>query len=574
MSFFDLDPAATQNVMDQARLNPLDPATLKPGWFAGAWKAPVTGMASAFNDAALLMGDAATPALRAAARPVDDLFNTKLDDWVTKQQQIPVENIKEWAPDPRTTGVIGQAVHGLFNVVPEVLAGGPETAAVLQGYKGFRGGMAEGLDPTTAFSKGAIEGLSTWVGLKLPMSLGPTAGAVKNIGFGAAANVPVGMVQRGATGALLEARGYHDMASQYQALDSAALATDLIMGAGFGAVAHYGPGALAKYEAWRKDHKGKIMPSDVDTALGLNNQLHLELDTAPGIPTDPATRAAHVEAVHTAIQDLLAGDPVTTDAAVTRGEFIENPSAVKTREQIVQVVEDHMGPEWKVFEAQLRERGLPLDDIDQTGTVKVVKKEPVFQPVELEDSQNKKAQGLRAEFDNGDGSKGVLDLIIKDGRMHPSWVDNGIYKNTDSGSSGAVTSIYEKAIAEAKSRGLEFTSDDSVTIGAARVYEALGRRGYAITKNPKARLAKSPEVLTDRLMTDDGSPVFQVGDKQAGPTDTIGRILNERTDMTIPSGDGQTLPARDALAQSDAEIASAKRDAQGYEAAVACALRG
>lgn len=471
MSFFDLDPTATQNVMDQARLNPLDPNTLKPGWFAGAWKAPVTGLASTFNDAALLLGDAATPAMRAVARPVDDLFKTKLDDWITKQQQIPVDNIREWAPDPRTTGVVGQAVHGLFNVVPEVLAGGPETAAVLQGYKGFRGGMAEGLDPTTAFSKGAIDGLSTWVGLKLPMSLGPTAGALKNIGFGAAVNLPVGMVQRGATGALLEARGYPEMASQYQALDSAALATDLIMGAGFGAVAHYGPGALARYEKWREGNAEKIMPSDVDTALGLNNQLHLELDTAPGIPTNPETRAAHVEAVHSAIKDLLAGNPVATDAAVARGDFTENPSAVKTREAIVQVVEEHMGPEWKVFEEQLRERGLPLDDVDQTGRVRVVK--PETQPPSSET------------------------------------------KATESG-----------------------------------------------TEPPKTG---TPAPATDAAA---------LLEKPAAATDTIGRILNERTDMTIPTGDGQTLPAHEVLAQSDAEIASAKQDAQGFEAAVACALRG
>lgn len=570
MSFFDLDPAATQNVMDQARLNPLDPATLKPGWFAGAWKAPVTGMASAFNDAALLVGDAATPALRAAVRPVDDLFNTKLDDWVTKQQQIPVENIKEWAPDPRTTGVIGQAVHGLFNVVPEVIAGGPETAAVLQGYKGFRGGMAEGLDPTTAFSKGAIEGLSTWVGLKLPMSLGPTAGALKNIGFGAAANVPVGMVQRGATGALLEARGYHDMASQYQALDSAALATDLIMGAGFGAVAHYGPGALAKYDAWRKDNKGKIMPSDVDTALGLNNQLHLELDTAPGIPTDPATRAAHVEAVHTAIQDLLAGDPVTTDAAVTRGEFIENPSAVKTREQIVQVVEDHMGPEWKVFEAQLRERGLPLDDIDQTGTVKVVKAEktersPAVDRFEKALKEAPNVEGVLRERLKTSGENFEIREVPMDSVTLRQTGDD--YLN-DSSRTTAKNIKAGDAVAKRPEDVLpiQLTADGAIKDGHHR-------HAAASMNGEKSILALVPVGPGDGSITNLARFKGE-GGKQAGPTDTIGRILNERTDMTIPSGDGQTLPARDALAQSDAEIASAKQDAQGYEAAVACALRG
>lgn len=566
MSFFDLDPTATQNVMDQARLNPLDPNTLKPGWFAGAWKAPVTGLASAFNDAALLMGDAATPAMRAAARPVDDLFKTKLDDWITKQQQIPVDNIKEWAPDPRTTGVVGQAVHGLFNVVPEVLAGGPETAAVLQGYKGFRGGMADGLDATTALSKGAIDGISTWVGLKLPMSLGPTAGALKNIGFGAAANVPVGMVQRGATGALLEARGYPEMASQYQALDSAALATDLIMGAGFGAVAHYGPGALARYGKWREGNAEKIMPSDVDTALGLNNQLHLELDTAPGIPTDPATRAAHVDAVHSAIQNLLAGEPVATDAAVARGEFTENPSAVKTREAVVQVVEEHMGPEWKVFEQQLRERGLPLDDIDQSGTVKVVKAETTdrspavdrFQKA-LKEAPNVEGvlrERLKASGENFEIREVPLDSVAlrQTGEDYLNDSSRTTAKNIKAGD--AVAKRPEDVLP------IQLMADGSVKDGHHR-------HAAATMNGEKSILALVPTGPGDGQITN-----LARFKGEAGPADTIGRILNERTDMTIPTGDGQTLPAHEVLAQSDAEIASAKQDAQGFEAAVACALRG
>ena len=187
MSFFDLDPTASANLIDRARLNPIDPESMKPGWFAGAWKAPVTGLASVVNDAALLAGDAATPFMRAAVRPVDELLGTKAEDWLVKEQQKAVDNIKEWAPDPRTTGVVGQVVHGLFNVVPEVAAGGPETAALLQGYKGMRAGMSDGLDPGTAFTKGAIDGISTWVGLKIPMTLAPQLGAAANVGEGAKA---------------------------------------------------------------------------------------------------------------------------------------------------------------------------------------------------------------------------------------------------------------------------------------------------------------------------------------------------------------------------------------------------
>ena len=362
MSFFDLDPTATQNVMDQARLNPLDPETLKPGWFAGAWKSPVTGLASTINDAALLLGDAGTPLLRGAARPIDELFGTTTaTDWVNRQQQAAVSNIKEWAPDPRTTGVVGQVVHGLFNIIPEVLAGGPEVAGVLQGYKGFRGGMADGLDPGTALGKGAIDGISTWAGLKLPISIAPHTGLVGTVGTGIGGNVLTGMASRGATEALLTSRGFPEMAAQYKVLDSEAIAVDLLLGGAFGAAAHYGPKAFQKYQEIQVERGIKALPSDIDTALGMNNQLHVELDTAPGIPTDPAARAAHVEAIDAAISSLLKGEDVQVGDAVTRAEFTENPSAAATRTEIVRVVQDHMGPEWQGLQGELEARGLPTD---------------------------------------------------------------------------------------------------------------------------------------------------------------------------------------------------------------------
>ena len=361
MSFFDLDPTATQNAIDRAHLNPLNPDDLKPGWFAGAWKAPVTGLASAVTDATLLAGDAAPTALRPVARPIDQLFGTKLEDKVNQIPDYALSASQFTAPDPRTTGVIGQVVHGLFNVIPEVLAGGPETAAVLQGYKSFRFGMADGLDPGTAFGKGAIDGISTWAGLKIPLTVAPHMGALGTVATGAGGNVLTGMATRGATAKLLEERGYKDMAEQYKVLDSSAIAVDLLLGGGMGALAHYGPVGLARYQEWRADKRFNTLLTDIDTALTLNNQLHAELDTAPGIPTDPAARAAHVEALQTALKSLLEGKDVEVGNEVTTQAYSENPTATQTRQEIVRVVEEHMGDDFKALQAELEARGLPTD---------------------------------------------------------------------------------------------------------------------------------------------------------------------------------------------------------------------
>lgn len=51
-------------------------------------------------------------------------------------------------------------------------------------------------------------------------------------------------------------------------------------------------------------------------------------------------------------------------------------------------------------------------------------------------------------------------------------------------------------------------------------------------------------------------------------------IVSERPDLLIPGENGEMVSAAQALAAADAEISIAKRESQGYDAAVACALRG
>jgi len=124
---------------------------------------------------------------------------------------------------------------------------------------------------------------------------------------------------------------------------------------------------------------------------------------------------------------------------------------------------------------------------------------------EVEDNQGKKIPGIYKQFPVSATQSGSITLGIKDGRLFPTYVENGGVEGT-----GAVTQAYKDAVDEAEQRGLQFTSDDSVTLDAARIYDRLQADGYEVTKNPDARLAESPEVVTPRLVTDNGSPVFTV----------------------------------------------------------------
>jgi hypothetical protein len=487
MSFFDLDPQASQNLLNRARSNPVNPNDLAPAWYAGAWKAPVTGLASAVNDAALLTGQAFDPLARVVTRPIDKLFGTKLEEFWDGERQKTIDAIKNWSPDPRTTGVVGQVTHSLVNVIPEAMAGGPGLAAVLQGNKSIVSGLQDGLDPGTAFTKGAIDAFTTWAGMKLPMQFSPTSGAAMNIGTAAAINVPFGMASRGATGELLKARGYNEMAEQYQVMDRTAIITDLIMGGAFGAMAHYGPGIGAKVEAWRKGEGPKIQPSDVDTALLLNSQHHMEIDTAPGVPTDVQTRAAHVEEVNRSIEALMRDETPIVRPGVTDGNFIENPGKAEFQTMVRAAVEEHLGPEWKVLESELQKRGLPIDEIDKSGG------SGVFRPRQAESARP----------------------------------------------AGETTSRPGEAGQQQAGEPVKAGTEPKVT-----------------------DLGDNRPVEVGRVQGDD-----------IAATQQVHQVLAEKPDLAIHLDDGEVM-ARDALARADEEIATARQDEPGFDAAVACLLRG
>ncbi|CAB4122044.1 hypothetical protein UFOVP16_45 [uncultured Caudovirales phage] len=371
MSFFDLDPVATQNVIDQARMNPIKPEDLQPSWYAGAYKPIVTGPLSALANANQLLDDAVYPPLVPAAKSIDKIFGTSIAPAI---EAVPAanQNFKDLVtPDPRTTGVVGQVAHSMVRVIGETALGGPEVAATLEGYSGYKDAQNQGVDTGTALGLGALNALSTWAGLKVPMSFGPKFSLLATVTGGAGINAGLGLANRATTGAFLEARGYHDMAAQYKVLDSSAIATDLIMGAAFGAFGHYEPAIAAKVEAWRTGSKGKLTPTDIDTALALNNQRHIETGTPPGIPADPATRQAHVENINSALESLIRGEPVEAKGDIANRNFIEDPAATAMRSDIVRVVGDHIGPEWVALEAELKARGLSTDDIDTSAPYKV-----------------------------------------------------------------------------------------------------------------------------------------------------------------------------------------------------------
>ena len=93
--------------------------------------------------------------------------------------------------------------------------------------------------------------------------------------------------------------------------------------------------------------------------------------------------------------------------------------------------------------------------------------------------------------------------------------------------------MYEAAAEVAAERGVSLESDVEVTPGAARVWEALGRRGYVVERNPDATLQDVDGV--EKWVA--SGPVFRVADPSAradvAPTQAEPAV-------TIPFGDSES----------------------------------
>ena len=345
---FGLDPLNEQNLLDDAtrRGHQNNP---DPGLFDGLWSAPFSGAAEgAYKAASLFNRGIAAPVAKTLVGPVDSMMGFPVANWIDDQNNKRAAMLDLVKPDPRTTGALAKGVHGIFTQAPLMaglvatgglagLAALPGWAAGIEGESAFQQGLHDKLDPGTSFGMGAITALSTWAGMKVPMHTGAylpaftgatgitiKEGILPSLVAGAAANVPVGMITRGATGDWLRYNGFPEMADNFKTFDQEAIVSDLVMGAGFGALGHYGPLAYDRYQKWRKG--STFLDSDKDAAFTINNNHSLE--RGPAIPTDPATRAANYEAKLGALRAAIEGKSFIVGDGITNGNWINDPSAV------------------------------------------------------------------------------------------------------------------------------------------------------------------------------------------------------------------------------------------------------
>lgn len=286
-------PEETQNLLDQAATHPYDPTPPDAGFFHNVGGDIPSGYKRGGAELMLLGTDAIAGVDKWAGA---EQPSSTLTDWHNASLNV----MSSLQPDPHTVGMAGRLLGGLTQAAPAMAggfaAGGPVGMAAAvgttAGYTDFRMGQSQGLDTTTAAEKGLLTGVTSAAGAVLPAGVG--TGALVKIGTGALGNIAFGAGQREATSALLNARGYTDMAQQYKPLDKAALLADGVMGAAFGGAA-----------ALHGSHVEQPAPAMVDAAMMAKNAQSLEVDSAPGVPLDAATRSNHLQAINTATDQLL-----------------------------------------------------------------------------------------------------------------------------------------------------------------------------------------------------------------------------------------------------------------------------
>ena len=455
--------------------------------------------------------------------------------------------------DPQTTGFAGQITYGAGSVLlPAVIgsaiagpAGGALFAGGAVGTGTFVDMTNEGVDRDTALGAAAIDGLATGIGVLVPASMG--ASFLTRAATGAALNAGVGMGQRLALGEYMRSAGYGEIAARYDALDAMAVATDVVIGAAVG-------GFLG----------GRRPPQQaVDAAMVSRSARHTEVDVAPGIPADPAAINAHVRAVDTAEAALLRGEPVRVEAMVRGARFAPKPDAPMPEVAALVQELDSLGfaqlvGDIRELEAELQGRGRAIDEDALPDVSAIPRAEPAARTM-AETAPTPEPPAVISDL--GDG---LYEIKSRDGKLlgnalieegDTALTIRGVELDAGSRGQGIGMAVYRQILDRAFAEGKVLASDSEVTTDAARIYDALERRGFTIERNPAAKLGDDA-----KWRTPDESPVFTVTrgpeptDGAAQPTsgaqgaegraaapenraadEVVAQVLAEKPDMQLPA---------------------------------------
>lgn len=584
----------------------LGPGMIEPSDILEPFRGAGRGLAKASG----LVNEAAYPVVGVYTKMLDDMLGSDLtgfsyDTFVLGSRRLS----QRLAPDPTTSGFVGQALNSLFDVgssfTAGFLVGGPAGGAAVAGattaYSSINEGREKGLDPTTNTVKAAIEGFSVALGARLPASIGGSVG--KNmLMYGPGINVLQGVASRGLVSDWLRARGYDELADQYHAFDMQSIAVDAILGGLFG-----GLGARGTH------------PDHVDAALVAHENAHLELDTAPGVPKDPASRNAHTAAVVKATEDLLSGKPVKVEEMVRSAEFTEHPQAGKAIEVITKALNDagyaKEAAEIADLQKRLNDLGINSPDIDNSEGItvmptksemkkvsKTVRSEEASNPFDIYyhgtgDGKDSVVRGLGVHFTRDAAVANAFASSYKEGRVERVRIDiqnplriedHGGHHSDAVGvvdsliKAGAITAAWKGEqfykrllVKKAKDPNSEAWFKEHETLHnkeLERVRKHLQKRGYdgIVYDNTTEGGGKTYVAFSDQQVSKLDVPGAEKSfTPQEAPVKMDEARLNE---VPAEAADGTQTTAAKAMKDVEDGIKKAENDSKAFDAAVKCFL--
>lgn len=366
MSFgFDLKPknelsvAMSNNV---SSLNALD----EPDTFEGVGSGIGTGIMKGGANVARLAGMAgsvfpiAYDALAGGTEAQDAYFENVIDETLNPA-------VDYWTPDASKVGTAGQVMNGLLSIgIPlAVTRGNPSLLVADQSANTATDLVRQGVDSNTASGAGAIQGLATAAGFKLPF-LGKNL--MQSISLGVGGNLALNTAATAAQQQTLEAGGYDDIAEQYDPFDAEARLVDVLTGAVFGGIAH-----MAVVGRPRQIKESDITPSDKAAILTANNAKHFQYETAPGRPSDPMSSVIHQDAMETALNQIARGEPVDVAGInnIDRAGFVPREKNSMTADDIGMIREEETATNDPIFDSIADQQSpAPVRDIPENPTVK------------------------------------------------------------------------------------------------------------------------------------------------------------------------------------------------------------
>lgn len=271
-------------------------------------------------------------------RAQDWYFKNVVDDTVNNA-------VDYWAPGPQEVGKAGQLVGSLVGGLGQLVIGaGNPSLMVANAQMGTAVDMVRsGVDAETAQQVGAVAGVATAVGAWLPI-FGKSASS--KIATGTIGNIAQGIVQRGATGEILDAAGYSAQAKNFDAFDLQSMAVDGLMGVAFGglqakskyqqpnvldsAVGKKAGDAIRGVSQSLEDSIGSMIGNAVltkthkDAIAALATFKSYAIDSAPGRPLSDSDFNAHQATMDDALNHLLFDKPFD-DSMVRDAAFEQKP---------------------------------------------------------------------------------------------------------------------------------------------------------------------------------------------------------------------------------------------------------